>query len=356
MNASFTTQLELSKAAESYATECVDFMTSQFQVTLDYSTESIVAIEHCVGVLHDQLAEHPLTEEQLDYLSKIFGSYLGETYRKNYGAAWGLMDDRQPALKTTTDVICFPWVRVYKRITQGPGENLVAWFGSLTENNGSGTSTASSTVSKPPALPRESSTRSRPTLAERPSRIKVDKKMADQFERQFTGCLGLPATLILRLVAKKTEMSMLCEHALMGDCNPAIVISLNPLVVAAYADEMDAVVLLRFKSSLVAAFDLTLGKRLVSANSYMEQVGRAFARDVEVGENHTGRYVNFKPVILDFITKDKERLELLRKMIPEAMWHRAEELGIRKFQGKACSLRFGSPFRSIEKYEAARKA
>lgn len=351
MSTTFTPQQELSKAAEAFAAECVQFMTSQFQITLDGSGESVAAIEHCIGVLHDQITDHPLAEEQLDFLSKIFGSYLGEIYRKHYGAQWGLVDGQQPSLQTTAGVIAFPWVKVYRRITQGPDENLVAWFESLIDHSASGNGTA------PPPLPSPSATYAgKDSFAERPSRIKVDKTMADKFERMFRGCLGLPIGLILRVAGGKTEYGMLCEHALMSDSNPAIVISLNPLVIAAYADELDAVALLRFKTSLVAEFDLTLGKRLVSGNSYMEHVGRAFAQDIEPGEYHTGNYVNFKPVILDFITKDQQRLAQLREMIPEAMWLRAEELGMRKMQGSACAMRFGSPFRSTEAYELKRRS
>ena len=188
------------------------------------------------------------------------------------------------------------------------------------------------------------------TYASRQAMVRVEKKMAKKFEAQFTGCLGLVCNAFLRIVSGKSEYARLCEHAYMGDSNPAVVVSLDPLLVAAYSDELDTVALLRYDVDIVAALGLTLGARLVTSNTYFDTHLRSFAQDVEPGENWLKRYVNFYPVILDFVTSDKQRIAELQSMIPEDMWQRAAEQGRRKLTESPWKTRHGSPFRSMEKY------
>ena len=66
-----------------------------------------------------------------------------------------------------------------------------------------------------------------------------------------------------------------------GDTQPAVVVSTNPLLIAAYSDEMDAVVMLRFPNEFAEQYNLSVGTRLTTSNVYFN--GAAVADDIHVG-------------------------------------------------------------------------
>lgn len=192
--------------------------------------------------------------------------------------------------------------------------------------------------------------RSRPpsTHATHEAGVEVDPRLASRFERLFPGCIGGPLNLLFRVVGAGTEMSRLCEQARHGDCRAAVVIAVNPVVIAAYSDELDDVALLKFDQDFIGEIGFAVGNCLVSANSYLKEHPSSYARDVSQGKFSTGRYVNFHPVILDFITRDQSRLDTLRSQIEHDEWTRAYELGVEKLASRPELLRYGSPFRSME--------
>jgi len=118
-----------------------------------------------------------------------------------------------------------------------------------------------------------------------------------------------------------------CLHE--GDCRAAIVVSLSPLLIAAYSDEFDAVVLLRFASRLAAVYDLAVGQRLITVNNY-EQSLVSRQTDFRRGELSTGQFTGFYPLIAEFLTDDTERIAEIKRKISEAEWQRASQLGMQK--------------------------
>ena len=62
----------------------------------------------------------------------------------------------------------------------------------------------------------------------------------------------------------------LAEHLQLGCCGAAVVVSTSPPVVAVYGGDLDASVLLRFPSSFVERYGLSVGKRLVAVNSFQD--------------------------------------------------------------------------------------
>lgn len=53
-----------------------------------------------------------------------------------------------------------------------------------------------------------------------------------------------------------------------GDTQPAVVVSVEPLLIAAYSDEMDAVAMLLFPSDFAERYELRPGSRLTTSNIY----------------------------------------------------------------------------------------
>jgi hypothetical protein len=81
------------------------------------------------------------------------------------------------------------------------------------------------------------------------------------------------------------------EHLQMGDSRAACVVSLDPLLVAAYTDELDCVAVLSFPDRLIEEHDLKLGKKLLAVNTYFD--GPKPARDLTPGPNDQGNWANF---------------------------------------------------------------
>jgi Fe-S cluster assembly iron-binding protein IscA len=132
----------------------------------------------------------------------------------------------------------------------------------------------------------------------------------------------------------------LSEHLQQGDSRAAVVVSLAPLVVAAYTDELDCVALLRFPEDLVAEYGLQVGSRLLTVNRYFQ--GGERPGDLVPGPRDTRQYTNYIPIIADFLATDRARVERRKAAIGEDEWERAAEMG-RALLGRGVTPRDGRP-------------
>jgi hypothetical protein len=147
-----------------------------------------------------------------------------------------------------------------------------------------------------------------------------------------------------RVEAKRARfIETLKEHLESGDSRAAVVFSVKPLVVAAYSDDLDCVVMLRFPESLVAEHNLKPGSRLLTVNKYPTDR----ASDVRRGPKQTQNYENVYPVIADFITDDQERVRTRKAAIAEAEWQRCSALAKQYHEQFPAKSRDGSPLRSM---------
>lgn len=115
----------------------------------------------------------------------------------------------------------------------------------------------------------------------------------------------------------------IAEHLLYGDSNSAIVVKIEPLLIAAYTDEMDCIVLLKFESNLVREYGLHPGMRLMTVNLYGD-LRYGYARDILPGEAALGRWGNMAPFIADFLSDDLETIEERKASFPADKWMRTE--------------------------------
>ena len=111
---------------------------------------------------------------------------------------------------------------------------------------------------------------------------------------------------------------------LYGDTQPAVVVLTEPLVIAAYSDEMDAVVMLRFPSEFVAKYGLTPGTRLTASCVYFS--GEQVAADIFVGERYLRRWVDFMPIVQLFLGKGDEKIRAKTALFGEDVWSRVAEM------------------------------
>ena len=105
---------------------------------------------------------------------------------------------------------------------------------------------------------------------------------------------------------------------LYGDTQPAVVVSTEPLLVAAYSDEMDAVVMLRFPFEFAVKYELAPGTRLTTSNFYFD--GDRVASDIFVGERYLRRWVDFLPIVQLFLGKGDDKIRAKTALFGENVW------------------------------------
>ncbi|MES2024113.1 MAG: hypothetical protein V4448_01020 [Pseudomonadota bacterium] len=132
-NPDFSTDKNIQKVAGAYSLDAVEFAKKQFGVNLDWSDESMQQVEKILSKMHESyLATSPRpTDEQVMSFAKAFGSYIGEVYRRNHGAEWGLVDingQKFPGLKTKFGTKFWPWGKASSRIIEGPENNVQHYY------------------------------------------------------------------------------------------------------------------------------------------------------------------------------------------------------------------------------------
>ena len=120
-----TTFDSLDSMMQSYAAEAVKLAASEHGTKLDYSSASIQALEKILDGLT------PAPEGDLEWLTKLWGSYFGEVFRRRYSSAWTMSVYPGGAFAVPTLEIggsrIYPLLKVHRRLTLGDSENLVTF-------------------------------------------------------------------------------------------------------------------------------------------------------------------------------------------------------------------------------------
>lgn len=120
-------------------------------------------------------------------------------------------------------------------------------------------------------------------------------------------------------------INMVMEILQFGDTQPCVVVSVKPLRVAAYSDEMDAVVMLNFPDEFAEKYDLAVGSRLTSSNIYYSDA--RVESDIFPGSEFLRHYSDFLPVVQLFIGKNDKKIEEKTALFPVEVWDKVEEMG-----------------------------
>jgi len=176
------------------------------------------------------------------------------------------------------------------------------------------------------------------TAASRPGRLRLS------FERLNL----LHPELLLDSAGDDASMELghIACQLLMGDTNPALVVSVKPdLIVSAYAEDLDCVVLLRFPPDLVAEYGLRPGARLVTVNTF--RAGDDVAADLTPGPEFQN-WANFQPMVAEFLADDAERVRELHRLVPEKYWQRARAQTIELLKTRRPAPRDGRPRYAVD--------
>jgi hypothetical protein len=125
---------DLGSMMEGYAQAATELARLQFDQKLDFTSESIDALDDILVLV----SESP--ELDVDFEVRLWGSYLGEVLRRRYAGAWEMTQypggvAAVPAVDLRGSRL-FPMMKVYRRLTEGEEEDLRTFFSMVTERLG----------------------------------------------------------------------------------------------------------------------------------------------------------------------------------------------------------------------------
>ena len=114
-----------------------------------------------------------------------------------------------------------------------------------------------------------------------------------------------------------------------GDIQTAVVVSENPLLVACYSEDMDAVILQCYPVELGQAKGWDFGTRLLTTAKYNGYGTARKNKDIFPGPNADPKMKSFGPVIAELYSDEPEYLERKTSEIPEELWEKTMALGMK---------------------------
>jgi hypothetical protein len=119
---------------EGYALAASELARTEFRQTLDFTSESIDSLDDILV----RVGESP--ELDLDFETRLWGSYLGEVLRRRYAGTWEMTQypggiAAVPSVDLRGSRL-FPLMKVYRRLTEGEEEDLRAFFSMVTDRLG----------------------------------------------------------------------------------------------------------------------------------------------------------------------------------------------------------------------------
>jgi hypothetical protein len=114
----------LSEMMGAYAEEAVRVAWADHRQRLDLSESSVEVLEQ---ILDGQSAE------DLEFQTRLWGSYFGEVIRGRFAGEWELAPYPGGGVAVVPTLVVrgarlYPLIKVYRRLTLGRGENLPAFY------------------------------------------------------------------------------------------------------------------------------------------------------------------------------------------------------------------------------------
>ena len=124
------------------ADHAVRYARDHFKWELDYSPASLERVDKIIDVLHVELPKsflakalkHAAIEEEVWTAAKMWGAYVGETFRRRWGGRW----KTTPTVDGHADVIletplgkCRPVDQVRRRLSEGSGDGVAALYADM---------------------------------------------------------------------------------------------------------------------------------------------------------------------------------------------------------------------------------
>ena len=121
----------VSAMAAAYAQRAVEAARG-FTAQLDYSENSLMELETILDQLARKSSTPSSSGDDLSETCKTWGSYFGEVVRRRFGGEWSIETYPGKQFATLTLSIngnkIFPSMKVHRRLAQGAGENVWAFY------------------------------------------------------------------------------------------------------------------------------------------------------------------------------------------------------------------------------------
>ena len=123
---------------KAYSLDAIDY-ARKFNKSLDFSEASIDKVEDLCTLLYDdipkgffaKLIKKTPSEEMITQMSKMLGAYIGEVMIKYYGGNWSvenILNQGNTVVVNIGELKTFPVAKVYKRLTNGPEDNVRYYY------------------------------------------------------------------------------------------------------------------------------------------------------------------------------------------------------------------------------------
>lgn len=176
-----------------------------------------------------------------------------------------------------------------------------------------------------------------------PGKFKLSKDKLNELLK----ILSLSDEDMKKVMKNKKNIQNTLKH---GDMQPALVMATDPLLIAIYTDEFDAVLIYEFPSILTSKYHLQKGEKMVCCNSYWPLYSFDVEPDIIPGTECTNKYrdvINFIPLFLCKLNQEKFCYQYVNFLDPK-YWERLDELLKEYQEQKPNQYRFG--FRSMINY------
>lgn len=121
----------IDEAMSAAAASAVAF-AQNFDIRLDFSESSVEKVEYIVGGLQNSMKRDRPPKKEVERLYTMMGAYVGEVIKRRWGGQWSWESKLHPGEKlltlTAAGIELWPQVKVHKRLTEGPEENIWWYF------------------------------------------------------------------------------------------------------------------------------------------------------------------------------------------------------------------------------------
>ena len=143
-------------------------------------------------------------------------------------------------------------------------------------------------------------------------RIYISKRKLKKLRPDLYGVIGLLCRIIEKKRYGRTQLRFLKEQMYFGDSNPAIVLSVEPLlIIAAYSSDLDCIIPVTFPKKYVRNYNLKKGKRIEEKkNEFSEELWEhVYKLGVEYREKYPDSYRDGRPMFSGIVKYDINKLE-----------------------------------------------
>lgn len=150
----------------------------------------------------------------------------------------------------------------------------------------------------------------------------------------------------LRKYGFDSYIEHISEHISFGDSQGAIVASTSPLLIAAYNEDIDCVIMLKYEKKIQQRYQFKEGDRLICVNTFGKWDD--LQSDLIPGPRNTGYWTLVHPIIADLVSSDESVIQQRKDQIGDTGYAYIARLAKEYLQKKPNVFRDGKPIYAFE--------